>query len=123
MNDCGTFQAASGCLPMGSYKPPEWYSTEPTRDHNERGGLFMTETEAYDMRERMRAVEIQIRYMNDEMKELRTEMKDMGSSVRSLVDLVSQAKGARYMVGLAFMVIGALAAYAPTLVRLIWAMK
>ena len=111
---------------MASYKPPRGYEDEspPDRSHNERGGdLIVSEDEIYAMRERMRAVEVQIRYMSDEMKEFRGEVKDLGTSIRSLTDLVSQAKGARYMIGLAFMALGALATFAPTLLKMLFAVK
>ena len=115
------------CLPyMGSYKPPRGYEDEspPDRSHNERGGdLIVSEDEIYAMRERMRAVEVQIRYMSDEMKEFRGEVKDLGASIRSLTDLVSQAKGARYVIGLGFMALGALATFAPTLLKMLFAIK
>ena len=122
----GTFNVGTRSYGMASYKPPRGYEGEqpPDRSHNERGGfLVMTESEAYDMRERLRAVEIQIRYMNDEVKELRDEMKDVGASLRGLTDLVASARGAKYAISLGFMAIGALAAFAPTLIKVLFALK
>lgn len=122
----GTFGDSTCSYGMGSYKPPRGYGDDspPDRSHNERGGaIVMTDHEAYDMRERLRAVEIQVRYMSDEMKELRDEMKDLGSSIRSLTDLVASARGAKYAIGLGFMAIGALAAFAPTLIKVLLALK
>ena len=87
------------------------------------GDLIVSEDEIYAMRERMRAVEVQIRYMSDEMKEFRGEVKDLGASIRSLTNLVSQAKGARYVIGLGFMALGALATFAPTLVKMLFAVQ
>lgn len=125
-NRDGTDTPHTCLLRMGSYRPPKGYEGDepPDRFHNERGGaIVMTEHEAYDMRERLRAVEIQVRYMSDEMKELRDEMKDLGSSIRSLTDLVASARGAKYAIGLGFMAIGALAAFAPTLIKVLFALK
>lgn len=122
----GTFGDSTCSYGMGSYKPPRGYGDDspPDRSHNERGGdLIVSEDEIYAMRERMRAVEVQIRYMSDEMKEFRSEVKDLGSSIRSLTDLVSQARGARYVIGLAFMALGALATFAPTLLKMLFAGK
>jgi len=122
----GTFDAGTCSYGMASYKPPRGYEGEqpPDRSHNERGGyIVMTEHEAYDMRERLRAVEIQVRYMSDEMKELRDEMKDLGSSIRGLTDLVASARGAKYAIGLGFMALGALATFAPTLLKMLFAIK
>ena len=129
MNDSGplgTFGDTTCYYGMGSYKPPRGYEDEspPDRSHNERGGdLIVSEDEIYAMRERMRAVEVQIRYMSDEMKECHGKVKDLGASIRSLTDLVSQAKGARYVVGLGFMALGALATFAPTLLKMLFAVK
>ena len=122
----GTFDAGTCSYGMASYKPPRGYEGEqpPDRSHNERGGdLIVSEDEIYAMRERMRAVEVQIRYMSDEMKEFRSEVKDLGSSIRSLTDLVASARGAKYAIGLGFMAIGALAAFAPTLIKVLLALK
>ena len=122
----GTFGDSTCSYGMGSYKPPRGYGDDspPDRSHNERGGyIVMTEHEAYDMRERLRAVEIQVRYMSDEMKQLRGEMKDLGSSIRSLTDLVASARGAKYAIGLGFMALGALATFAPTLLKMLFAVK
>ena len=122
----GTFDVGTRSYGMASYKPPRGYEGEqpPDRSHNERGGyIVMTEHEAYDMRERLRAVEIQVRYMSDEMKELRDEMKDLGSSIRGLTDLVASARGAKYAIGLGFMALGALATFAPTLLKMLFAVK
>ena len=122
----GTFGDSTCSYGMGSYKPPRGYGDDspPDRSHNERGGaIVMTDHEAYDMRERLRAVEIQVRYMSDEMKEFRSEVKGLGSSIRSLTDLVASARGAKYAIGLGFMAIGALAAFAPTLIKVLLALK
>ena len=122
----GTFDDTTCSYGMGSYRPPRGYEDDspPDRSHNERGGdLIVSEDEIYAMRERMRAVEVQIRYMSDEMKEFRGEVKDLGSSIRGLTDLVASARGAKYAIGLGFMALGALATFAPTLLKMLFAVK
>lgn len=116
----GTLLPATASHHMGSYKPPEWYSTEkPDRSHNERGGLILSEDEALSLRERLRAVEVQIDYLRRDFNGMRDDMREVVASVGRLTDLVSAARGARWaFIGLiAF--IGAASTYLPTVVRMI----
>lgn len=122
VNDRGTFPSVKGFYDMASYKPPEWYSTEnPDRDHNERGGFFMTETEAYDTRERLRAVEIQIEYLRSDFTGMREDMREVVSSVGKLTDLVSSARGAKWAFVAFIAIMGAMSTYLPTIVRFLMA--
>ena len=113
------------CLPyMGSYKPPRGYEDEspPDRSHNERGGfLVMTESEAYDMRERLRAVEIQIEYLRSDFTGMRNDMREVVSSVGKLTDLVSSARGAKWAFVAFIAIMGATSTYLPTIVRFLMA--
>jgi hypothetical protein len=122
VNDTGTFPPITGFPYMGSYKPPEWHSTEkPDRAHNERGGLILSEDEALSLRERLRAVEVQIDYLRRDLSGMRDDMREVVASVGRLTDLVSAARGARWaFIGLiAF--IGAASTYLPTIVRFLMA--
>ena len=103
---------------MGSYKPPEWYSTEkPDRSHNERGGLILSEDEALSIRERLRAVEVQIDYLRRDFSGMRDDMQKVVTSVGHLTDLVSQAKGARWAFVAFIAALGAFSTYLPTIIR------
>ena len=93
----------------------------------EGGSVILTDTEAYDMRERLRAVEVQVSYMRrdfDDMKgEMKAEINRLSNSIDTLTKLLEQAKGAKYVIGLAFMGLGALATFAPTLIKFLFATK
>ena len=89
--------------------------------------MILTDTEAYDMRERLRAVEVQVSYMRrdfDGMKgEMKAEINRLSNSIDTLTNLLEQAKGAKYVIGLAFMGFGALATFAPTLLKMLFSVK
>ena len=77
----------------------------------------MTESEAYDIRERMRAVEIQIEYLRNDFTGMRGDMQKVVTSVGHLTDLVSQAKGARWAFVAFIAALGAFSTYLPTIIR------
>jgi hypothetical protein len=69
------------------------------------------------IRERLVALEVEMRHMRESSAEQALNIKALASSVGEMRDLLTQAKGARWVLGALLVVGGFIASYLPTLAK------
>lgn len=84
---------------------------------------ILSEDESVKLRDRLTALEVEVKYVRRDLGAMADEIKSLATSVGGLTEVLQQARGARYVVLAGVAAIGAFSTYIPTLFKLLLAVK